>query len=96
MKADALRPCRVWLHRVDFPLFFLTDAVVPKQLLTGWFSAIATYNPVTYLIGALRSLITSGWQLRPLLEGLAAVSALALVGMTLAFAALRARIRLAD
>ena len=81
---------------VFFPLFFLTDAVVPKQLLTGWFSTIATCNPVTYLIGALRSLITSGWQLRPLLEGLGAVSALALVGMTLAFAALRGRIRLAD
>ena len=49
---------------VFFPLFFLTDAVVPKQLLTGWFSTIATYNPVTYLLGALRSLITSGWQIR--------------------------------
>ena len=45
-----------------FPLFFLTDAVVPKQELTGWFSTIATYNPITYLLGALRSLITSGWQ----------------------------------
>ena len=81
---------------VFFPLFFLTDAVVPKQLLTGWFSTIATYNPVTYLIGALRSLITSGWQLRPLVEGLAAVSALAVVGVSLAFAALRARIRSSD
>jgi ABC-2 type transport system permease protein len=81
---------------VFFPLFFLTDAVIPKQLLTGWFSAIATYNPVTYLLGALRSLITSGWQMRPLLEGLAAVSGLALVGMALAFAALRARIRMQD
>ena len=81
---------------VFFPLFFLTDAVVPKPLLTGWFSTIATYNPVTYLIGALRSLITSGWQLRPLVEGLVAVSALAFVGLALAFAALRARIRMAD
>lgn len=81
---------------VFFPLFFLTDAVVPKQLLTGWFSAIATYNPVTYLLGALRSLITSGWQIRPLLEGFGAVSALAFLGMVLAFAALRARIRMGD
>ena len=47
---------------VFFPLFFLSDAVVPKQALTGWFSTIATYNPVTYLLGALRSLITAGWQ----------------------------------
>jgi hypothetical protein len=36
---------------VFFPLFFLSDAVVPKQALTGWFSAIATYNPVTYVLG---------------------------------------------
>jgi ABC-2 type transport system permease protein len=79
-----------------FPLFFLTDAVVPKQLLTGWFSAIATYNPVTYLLGALRALITTGWQARPLLEGLAAVVGLAVVGMALALAALRARIRMGE
>jgi ABC-2 type transport system permease protein len=56
---------------VFFPLFFLTDAVVPKQALTGWFSTIATYNPITYLLGALRSLITSGWDAGRLLAGLA-------------------------
>ena len=47
---------------VFFPLFFLSDAVVPKQALTGWLARIATYNPVTYLLGALRSLITDGWR----------------------------------
>ncbi len=35
---------------VFFPLFFLSDAVVPKQALTGWMSTIATYNPITYLL----------------------------------------------
>jgi ABC-2 type transport system permease protein len=79
---------------IFFPLFFLTDAVVPKQLLTGWFSTIATYNPVTYLLGALRSLITAGWQIRPLMEGLAAVAGLAVLGISLALAALRSRIRM--
>jgi ABC-2 type transport system permease protein len=73
-------------------LFFLSDAVVPKQALTGWFSAIATYNPVTYLLGALRSLITSGWQARPLMEGLAALAGIGVVSMSLALMALRSRI----
>lgn len=77
---------------VFFPLFFLSDAVVPKQALTGWFSAIATYNPITYLLGALRSLITSGWQARSLLEGLAAVTGIGAVSMSLALIALRGRI----
>jgi ABC-2 type transport system permease protein len=82
---------------VFFPLFFLTDAVVPKALLTGWFSTIATYNPVTYLLGALRSLISGpGWQVRPLAEGLAALAGLAAVGMSLALGGLRARIRMGE
>jgi ABC-2 type transport system permease protein len=77
---------------VFFPLFFLSDAVVPKAALTGWFSAIATYNPVTYLLGALRSLITTGWQARSLLEGLAAVAGIGALSMSLALLALRGRI----
>lgn len=78
---------------VFFPLFFLSDAVVPKQALTGWMSEIATYNPVTYLLGALRSLITSGWNAGTLVEGLAALGGIGLVSMTISLAALRGRVR---
>jgi ABC-2 type transport system permease protein len=78
---------------VFFPLFFLSDAVVPKQALTGWFSAIATYNPVTYVLAALRSLITSGWQVGTLMEGCAAIAGIGCVSMSLALLSLRARIR---
>jgi ABC-2 type transport system permease protein len=78
---------------VFFPLFFLTDAVVPKGALTGWFSAIATYNPITYLLGALRSLITTGWVASALWEGFAAVVGIGIVSMSLALLALRGRVR---
>jgi ABC-2 type transport system permease protein len=77
---------------VFFPLFFLSDAVVPKQALTGWMSAIATYNPITYLLGALRSLITSGWSGSSIAEGLAALGGIGLVSMALALGALRGRV----
>lgn len=76
-----------------FPLFFLSDAIVPKQALTGWFSTIATYNPVSYLLGALRSLIIGGWQAAPLAQGIAALAGIGLVSMTLAMLALRGRTR---
>jgi ABC-2 type transport system permease protein len=78
---------------VFFPLFFLTDAVVPKGALTGWFSNIATYNPVTYLLAALRSLITTGWETTALWQGLAAVAGIGLLSMSLALFALRGRVR---
>jgi ABC-2 type transport system permease protein len=81
---------------VFFPLFFLTDAVVPKAALTGWFSTVATFNPVTYLLGALRSLITTGWNAGALLEGLAATAAMGCLSMALAFLALKGRIQRAD
>jgi ABC-2 type transport system permease protein len=76
-----------------FPFFFLSDAIIPKQALTGWFSAIATYNPITYLLGALRSLIVGGWQARTLLEGLAALAGIGAVSLSLALLALRGRLR---
>jgi ABC-2 type transport system permease protein len=78
---------------IFFPLFFLSDAVLPKQVLTGWFSDIATFNPITYLLGALRSLITSGWQVRALMEGIAALTGIGVVSMSLALLALRGRIK---
>jgi ABC-2 type transport system permease protein len=78
---------------VFFPLFFLSDAVVPKQALTGWFAAIATYNPVTYVLAALRSLITSGWQAGTLAEGVAAMAGIGVISMSLALLALRGRIK---
>lgn len=75
-----------------FPLFFLSDAVMPKRVLTGWFSAIATYNPITYLLDALRSLIVTGWQARSLLEGLAALFGIGFVSLGLSLLALRGRL----
>ena len=42
---------------VFFPLLFLTPNFVPRTLLTRPMRVAATYNPVTYIIEALRSLI---------------------------------------
>jgi ABC-2 type transport system permease protein len=78
---------------VFFPFAFMTDAIIPKQYLTTWFSTVATYNPVTYLLGAERTVIIGGWQARPLLEGLVALCGLGLISMALALLALRGRIR---
>lgn len=76
-----------------FPLFFLSDAVMPKQVVTGWFADIATYNPITYLLDALRSLISSGWQAPTVLEGLGALAGIGAVSISLALLALRGRVR---
>lgn len=75
-----------------FPFAFLTTAFLPKQALTSWLSSIATYNPVTYLLDALRSLIMTGWDGTALLKGVAAIAVVGLVSFSLCLAAFRGRI----
>jgi ABC-2 type transport system permease protein len=44
-----------------FPMLFLSTAVMPKQLLAPWVQSFATFNPVSYVADAVRSLIISGY-----------------------------------
>ena len=75
------------------PFVFLTTIFLPKEALTGWMGTVATYNPVTYLLDALRSLISEGWDTQALLVGVGAVLGVGVVSMSLAMFALRGRVR---
>ena len=75
-----------------FPFAFLTTATLPKEALTGWLDTFATYNPMTYLLAALRSLLYGGWQAEPLLEGILATAVVGVISMSLALATLRGRV----
>lgn len=75
-----------------FPFAFLTTAFVPQPALTGWLSTIADYNPVTYLLAGLRSLIFVGWDGKELLKAVGAVALVGLLSQSLALAALRGRV----
>ncbi len=75
------------------PFTFLTTLFLPKEALTGWMATVATYNPITYLLDALRSLISVGWDPQALLVGIGAVLGVGVVSMSLALMALRGRVR---
>ncbi len=75
-----------------FPFAFLTTSFLPKEALTGWLATIATYNPVTYVLDGLRSLITEGWEWGTLGKGLLAIIILASISFSMASAAMRGRI----
>ena len=72
-----------------FPLLFVTiflsSASLPRNLIKAtWFRDVATYNPVSYLLEGLRSLVITGWDARAL--ALAFGFALALLVIALGFA----------
>ena len=76
-----------------FPFAFLTTSFLPQDQLTGWLATIASYNPVTYLLAALRALVTEGWAWGTIGKGIACVLAVGVVSQGLAFAALRGRVK---
>jgi ABC-2 type transport system permease protein len=66
---------------------------LPLDLLTtDWFHAIASVNPVTYLLEAIRSLLIEGWNLGALALGFAIAAVIGVVGMTAASNALKTRL----
>lgn len=45
---------------LTMPLFFASNAIYPHELMPGWLQAIATFNPLTYLVDALRGAMIAG------------------------------------
>ena len=55
-----------------FPFLFMTTLFIPQEQMTPWLSTAADFNPVTYILTAERSLITEGWQLPAIRDGIIA------------------------
>lgn len=76
-----------------FVFLFLSSANFPRNLIkVHWFKVIATYNPVSYLIEGIRSLIIKGWDAQAL--GLAFGFAALLLAISLSLAGVAMKNRL--
>ncbi len=76
-----------------FVMLFLSSMALPRPLIEqDWFRTIATYNPVSYLLEGVRSLVITGWDGKALALGFGCAAAIALLGVTGAAGALRTRL----
>ncbi len=64
---------------VFFPLLFLTPNFVPRELLTRPMEIAATFNPVTYIMEGMRSLILEDFAWEKIGRGYAVVAAAGVV-----------------
>jgi ABC-2 type transport system permease protein len=81
------------LFPVFFVFLFLSSMAMPRNLIEiDWFRAVATANPVSYLIEAIRSLIIVGWDGEALALGFGFAFAITVVAVALASMALRTRL----
>lgn len=81
------------LFPVFFVFLFISSMNIPRNLIEAtWFRWLATVNPVSYLIEAVRSLIITGWDAEALLLGFAVAGGLSILGFVLAARALLHRL----
>ena len=82
------------LFPVLFVLLFLSTINLPLDLIPiDWFRWVATVNPITYLVNAVRSLIITGWDWPVLAVGFAVAIGIVIVGIGLSAVALRGRLQ---
>ena len=80
-----------------FPLFFvllfLSSAFFPRDLIEQeWFRTIATYNPVSYMVEGIRSLVITGWDAGALAASFGISAAAIVLFLALSAHALRTRL----
>jgi ABC-2 type transport system permease protein len=77
---------------VFFVFLFISSMNTPRNLIAvDWFRALATINPVSYLLECVRSLVITGWDWEALGLGFGIASVIGIVAITLASWALTRR-----
>ncbi len=81
------------LFPLFFVLLFLSSMALPRNLIEAdWYREVATYNPVSYLIEGLRSLVITGWDEQALALGFGIAAAIVVLGLAASALALRGRL----
>ncbi len=80
-----------------FPLLFVTlflsSSSLPRDLIKApWFRDIATYNPVSYLLEGLRSLVIIGWDAQALALGFGFATLLLVITLAFSQSAMKSRL----
>jgi ABC-2 type transport system permease protein len=76
-----------------FPLMMLTTTFAPRELLNGWLHAAVPYNPISYILDAMRSFSLTGFHIWTVGKGLIAAGALMTLTVSFAVASLKRRLR---
>jgi ABC-2 type transport system permease protein len=79
-----------------FPLFFaalfLSSMALPRNLIEiDWFQTVATWNPVSYMLEGIRSLVIEGWNAEALALGFGCAAGISAIALAAAASALRTR-----
>ena len=67
------------LAMLFMPIAFMSTAFVPVALMPGWLQTVNQWNPISYVIEAMRSLMTVGFEADVLGRAILAIAVLGIV-----------------
>jgi ABC-2 type transport system permease protein len=76
-----------------FVILFLSTAFFPENLLQEPARSVAAWNPLSFIVNAVRDPVISAFDTEVLLDGLAGIAVVGLLGAVLATLAFRRRLR---
>ncbi len=80
------------LFPLIFVFLFMSSMALPRDLIqTEWFQTVVTYNPVSYLIEGIRSLLITGWDAEALALGFGFAVLILAVSLTVATQSIKGR-----
>jgi ABC-2 type transport system permease protein len=80
------------LFPLVFVFLFMSSMALPRDLIqTDWFQTVATYNPVSYMVEGIRSLLITGWDAEALALGFGFATAILLIALTVATTSIKSR-----
>jgi ABC-2 type transport system permease protein len=81
------------LFPLVFVILFLSSAFFPEQLLLEPARTVAEWNPLSFVVEAVRDPVISAFSTEALAEGIAALALVAALGLGMSALALRSRLR---
>lgn len=72
-----------------FPVMFMSTAFVPEALMPGWMQVVNDWNPITYVIEAIRAIMVTGYDWGAIGKALLALGILGLILHTVTLWAFR-------
>lgn len=94
--AIALKTGSSEVVQATFPVLFISlftsSAFFPRELMSGWFKAVASANPLSFMVESMRALILHGFDIADAARALAIVAVLAAASLTMCLVALRSRL----
>ena len=80
------------LFPVVFVFLFMSSMALPRDLIqTDWFQTVATYNPVSYMVEGIRSLLITGWDGEALALGFGFAVAILAIALAVATGSIKGR-----